>query len=186
MKKHRKPYEIGMSLLVLGLSLLMSGCGSTQDTGESSRIKEMDTIQAQEIQREVCVNHGNDKISLYRLEIWHYSYDKGAKRFISGDGPRLHNVLSEISGELPVVVWDDTCSVGIPEDMELVSVDVFGGDCQKIDSLDQVDDLQRLPSGTYYIGIEVKRQGDYIEAADEYEGSGLQYAFCMEKRAPVS
>ncbi|MDO5407788.1 MAG: hypothetical protein Q4F28_10755 [Eubacteriales bacterium] len=186
MKKHRKPYETGIILLALGLSLLMSSCLGTRDTGESSKTRKMDTIQAQEIQREVCVNHGDDKISLYRLEVWNYSYDEGVKRFISGDGPRLHNVLSEIAGELPVVVWDDTCSVGIPEDMELVSVDVFGGDYQKIDSLDQVDDLQQLPSGTYYIGIEVKRQGDYIEAADEYEGSGLQYAFCMEKRAPVS
>ncbi len=73
----------------------------------------------------------------------------------------------------------------IPHEVELGSITVLNEKGEKMLGLDSESAdgkyFSKLPTGTYYVAVEIDRRGDYIEARDEYTYSVEQYAFCLEK-----
>lgn len=73
----------------------------------------------------------------------------------------------------------------IPHEVELGSITVLNEKGEKMLGLDSESAggkyFSELPTGTYYVAVEIDRRGDYIEARDEYTYSVEQYAFCLEK-----
>ena len=131
-------------LLLSCIACMLSACSinGTMDRTEpwhSQPVEEQDAVTSPQLQKEwsvVTVKQGNETMSLYELFVSTYSYDRHSDSFICGDGPRLHNILADIAGELPLIRWDSHCSIQIPANLQLTEIQIFGSDYNKLDSLD--------------------------------------------------
>lgn len=103
--------------------------------------------------------------------------------WLEADAVQLICDLPDIAPELPIVRYHDDFTVQYSEGVSYSSMLVYDDSFKPLDhiatysEIDYLTCLQELPEGTYYIGIAVVEQGDYIESAGKYEHSGTDCVF---------
>lgn len=104
--------------------------------------------------------------------------------WVAGDGYNLITILPRIAPSLPTVIYNDDFSVQYKEG-------VYGGEYWSIFDdgfkplFDEISNVQKfnlsylkeLPEGTYYVGIAVGVQGNFIESENKYEDSSYSCVF---------
>ena len=183
-----------LGIMIIMCSLILWGCSRERvfpsaDTASLSS----STGDAAEACR-VSVKQGDKELALYEFLVFEQTYDERMGAWLAADGARLSNVLPEVAEELPKAVWGEDFSVQIPDELELYYVDFFDGSYEKRDRIFYIDqedapdafmeDLAKLPGGTYYISVAVNGQGNYIKSEEEYETFGYEYAFRLDKEEP--
>ena len=79
--------------------------------------------------------------------------------------------------KFPVFQWTEDFSLDVPEDLQLSGIEIYNENGEEAAGTS----LSELPAGTYYVGVEVYREGAYMEEKGEHEYSGEQYIFCLVK-----
>lgn len=130
----------------------------------------------------VKVQQGGKTYDLYRLIVYSYGYMEDSDSFASGTGARLRNILSDEAEQdevekFPVFQWTEDFSLDVPEDLQLSGIEIYNENGEEAAGTS----LSELPAGTYYVGVEVYREGAYMEEKGEHEYSGEQYIFCLVK-----
>jgi hypothetical protein len=127
------------------------------------------------------ISQGGKTIDPYENFLWSETYSDGG--WLAADGMGAAYLLPEIAEELPAVKLDDTLGFHVPENMKLVSFDVFNPSYKRIFhhiTEKEFRDLNgNLNNGLYYVAVLVNFTGEYIEAENEYNTYGYEYIFRM-------
>lgn len=140
------------------------------------------TAESEPVESEVKVQQDGKTYDLYRLIVYSYGYLEDSDSFAASTGARLKNLLLDEAEQdevekFPVFQWTEDFSLDVPKDLQLFGIDVYNKNGEEV----ACTSLAELPAGTYYVGVEVYREGAYIEEKGEHEYSGEQYIFCLEK-----
>jgi hypothetical protein len=117
------------------------------------------------------------------LPYLHWTWDSSWTEtgWIAADALQLDYML--IAQELPTVSYHEDFAMQYEEGVSFSHMLVFDVDFEPISHMTKYDEagvltyLKELPEGTYYIGIAVVKQGNYIETENKHEYSGYDCVF---------
>jgi hypothetical protein len=89
-------------------------------------------------------------------------------------------MLPEIAEELSVVTYSDDFTIQYREDASFMYIAIYDDSFERLYNAVDLSYLNKLSSGTYYVSIDVRKQGRYIVSENEYEVSGIECAFKLE------
>lgn len=154
--------------------LVVSGCGNAASAPAPIEPENLVTI----------TSDGETTIPYIRFS-WDRSMTENG--WASADAIQLVCELPDIAPKLPVVRYNDDFAVqyaqGVAHSYMLVYDDGFVqlDHVAPYDGIDYLTCLKQLPEGSYYVGIAVAQQGDYIESANDYAYSGTDCVFMLIK-----
>ena len=89
--------------------------------------------------------------------------------------------LDTIAEELPVITYGQDLAIDYRSDVTARYINVYDEALSKAVYSEEFPDLASLPDGRYYVIIAVRIQGRYIKEADDYESTGGDLVFILEK-----
>ena len=102
--------------------------------------------------------------------------------FSVGDSFRyLPANLDKIADDLPVITYGRDLSIDYRSDVTINYINVYDEGISKVAYSETFPDLADLPDGRYYVIIAVRIQGKYIKEADDYESTGGDLVFVLDK-----
>lgn len=123
----------------------------------------------------ISITSGSETITPHRLLLWSETSTKNG--WLSTDGMPLIEKLPEIAQDLPLIKYSNDFSVKYKDNVSFKWLSIHGEDFELLHDNVELSYLEKLPKGTYYIGIVVVEKGKYIEAEQEYETYGYDFAF---------
>ncbi len=123
----------------------------------------------------VLVQSGNALSRPYENFLWSKKWIEAG--WISGDGMSISHKLSVIENEIPKITYCDDFEIFYREDVEFLSFSVYGSDFCRIHHNVKDDIISDLEEGTYFLIINVKSQGRFVETEDQYEYSGYECVY---------
>ncbi len=89
-------------------------------------------------------------------------------------------MFSEVCNELPqILFYSDVFEIYYKDKVEFVSLSVYSSDFERIYRNAGQEVLNDLAQGTYYLIINVKKQGKYVESEEKYEYTGYECVYKM-------
>ena len=120
----------------------------------------------------VAVTAGAE-IPLYENFLWEEKWTENG--WLSADGMSVSFQFERICGEFPEVTYGEdfeiSCAVGVVVSHVSVYNEAFEGIHNNIGNL-QI--LEELSEGVYYLVVDVKKQGEYIESENKHEMKGFE------------
>lgn len=107
---------------------------------------------------------------------WVYSGDYDGENFICADGGSNPKGLKQ-DGKLPVIVYRDNLKIHLNDGIEMSSIILYGEDFKWLDQKWDAESLGELPPGTYYAGIVISQEHEYVPQEDRYTYSGFECLF---------
>ena len=111
----------------------------------------------------------------YENLIWTESYSNNG--WLSADMARISRKFNEVKDQIPQITYGDDFVINCSDNVEFVSLSIYSNTFESLHSFTDVDKLKTLPHGGYYLIIQVKKQGKYIDSEKEYEYSGYECAY---------
>lgn len=108
---------------------------------------------------------------------WSWNETLTGSGWVSADGMHLADILPDIADELPTVYYSDDFAVQYKENVSFCGLSVFDSKFEPLHRSVDLSYLDELSEGTYFAGIEVTRQGDFIEAEEKHESYGYDCVF---------
>lgn len=97
--------------------------------------------------------------------------------WLSGDGTSVSRQFPDIQQELPQITYGDDFKIHYKDGVEFSSLSVYDSDFGTVFHNAEQEVLSELEEGTYYLVINVKKQGDYVESEEKYEYTGYECAY---------
>ena len=120
--------------------------------------------------------HSNGEVSKpYENFIWAQNWSEHG--WLSADGMSIALEFSNIHNEIPQINYGEDFEIHYNDGVEFVSLSVYSQDFERIHHNVEEQVLNDLASGTYYLVINVRSQGEYIEAEEKYEYSGYECVY---------
>lgn len=136
----------------------------------------MERLPHEQPEHKITFSSGEETIIPYEVMKWSEIYDAETGKGVSADF--MHVTLTDLTNELPVLTVLDDLSVFIADngqrDGNVVLYDTQFNELDTFHDLSVSVLMQHRP-GTYYVSLDVKWVGDYIEAAQANNGYGAQY-----------
>ncbi len=117
----------------------------------------------------ICKSAGT-KIAPYLHFAWSEVWSEHG--WMSGDGLYLADRLPVIADAIPTVTYGTDFTVLFRGDVTLQSVTVYDEQFTALSTNAALPAPDELPPGTYYLGLQISVQGDYIASEDKYEAAG--------------
>ena len=166
--------KLTVILAALLALLLLCSCGGPED--KSKEPWEPDEAPY------VSISSGDESIVPYFhfafAQVWEISED-GSGGWTFADGAEYN--LAEIAEELPAIIYSEDFSVDYNKDSSFNELLIYDEAYEQIYHGSNMDELELLPAGTYYVGVYHIVRGQYIGEAQEWERSGNIGLFRMEK-----
>jgi hypothetical protein len=159
------------ALMLFAVLLFAAGCGAPAET---------ETPSVSDAQKEalISVTSGDTTIEPYRNLIWFSDYtDSG---FLAADGASFPYLMHDIADDIPSITLGEDFSIHRAEGVTVNATSIYNENCEQLYFYTDTARFYTLPSGTYYIAIHTSIQGDYIAAADQYEGAVYECVFRLE------
>ncbi|MBR6748631.1 MAG: hypothetical protein IKM07_06800 [Clostridia bacterium] len=136
-----------------------------------------------------CTEQPRLRVSAGHMTITPYEAFLGATTWqqhgwLAADGLPITGRWEEHADKLPTLHYRPDLRVIIRDDLIVDSVTISVYNAEKPDKgllSAKLSDLDDLPEGSYYVCITVYFLGEYIEAGNGHEKTGLQYAFILQK-----
>lgn len=171
--------RLSLSVCILLLVILIiSGCGQAASSQGGDVTSEPHTDSDNTL---ISITSNGETILPYQYfsscTSWTGEY------WVSGDALGLASEFPDIAGELPVVSYHDDLAMQNKEGVYYSYMQVFDDNFERLYHItthsdkDYLTCLAGLPEGTYYVGIAVSKQGDYIASEGKYEYSGYDCVF---------
>lgn len=177
--------RMGLSVCfgLLLILLTFSGCGNVASNSPSSGAGQsiskpdsnVSTPSVDLTKPLITITSGGKTINTYENILSDFSWD--GENFRCADCASVWSMLPKIDEELSVVTYADDFTIQYREDASFMYIAIFDDDFERLYNAVDLSYLERLPEGTYYIAIDVRRQGRYIISEDEYEVRGYECAF---------
>jgi len=111
----------------------------------------------------------------YENFVWAQSWSEDG--WLSADGMRVSYKFSDVDNDIPSITYSDNFAIHYGDGVEFLSLMVYDSAFERVPNTDNIDALNELAEGTYYLVITVKKQGDYIESDDKYEYTGYECVY---------
>ena len=151
---------------------IVSSIASTAFLDPSSNVSTTSVDLSQPL---ITITSGGKTISTYESILSDFSWD--GENFRCADCASVWTMLPEIANELSVITYDDNFTIQYREDASFMYIAIYNDDFERLYNAVDLSYLKKLPEGTYYIAIDVRKQGRYIISEDQYEVSGIECAF---------
>jgi hypothetical protein len=123
----------------------------------------------------VLVQSNNLLSKSYENFLWSKKWIEAG--WISGDGMSVSHKFSVIENEIPQITYCDDFEIFYKEGIEFLSFSIYNSNFSRIYHNVKDDVLSDLEEGTYFLIINVKSQGEYIETEEKYEYSGYECVY---------
>ena len=147
-------------LLLVFVLLLCSGCSVWDDSADVSLIQ---------------VHSNQVSVAPYESLLWAQSWT--GEGWLAVDAVSLSRQFSQVYQEFPSVTYGDDFEFRCREGVSVQYLSVYDANLDTVHSNASLDALKTLSPGTYYLVINVKVQGYYIPAAENYEYTGYECAY---------
>ena len=151
---------------------IVSSIASTSFLDPSSNVSTPSVDLSQPL---ITITSGGKTISTYESILSDYSWD--GENFRCADCVSVWTMLPEIADQLSVVTFADDFSIQYREDESFMYIAIFDDGFERLYNAVDLTYLEKLPEGTYYIAIDVRKQGRYIISVSQYEYRGYECAF---------
>ena len=152
--------------LLLSITLLFTGCSTPSEPVQQTTAASSAPF--------VLIHTSDGDIEPYRHFRSAHSWEEHG--WLAACGSTVYTALPSICDELPTVTYSKAFGISYGENISYYRLDIFNEGLQYTD----YTELATLPQGTYYISIEVTKQGDYIAAGKDYERFGYAAVFRLE------
>lgn len=162
--------------------LLLAVCIGTQlpDRIEKSIVNEK-TYEAP-VGPYAVVTVGDETCEPYFNGLSFKIWSEAAGYFSVGDSFRyLPANLDKIADDLPVITYGRDLAIDYRSDVTINYINIYDEGISKVAYSETFPDLADLPDGRYYVIIAVRIQGKYIKEADDYESTGGDLVFVLDK-----
>ncbi len=149
------------SICLVAFLFNLSGCGTsgTYDTDNSL----------------ILLISNGESISGYKN--WAGSTSWTGLEWISADAALLKNKFSEVVNDIPSITYSDDFTYKLRDEVTFGYLSIYDESFNLLQLNVDFDCLGNLSPGTYYIVINVSKQGKYIRAEKEHESSNYEYAY---------
>lgn len=171
--------------LFIAILLLLSfvGCADTEKEKDGALPPASDTTAPAHEQDEpvtvddslILIESAGSLTKPYENFIWAEEWD--GYGWLSGDGTSISRQFLDIQQELPQIIYGDDFKIHYKDGVEFSSLSVYNSDFGIVFHNAEQNVLNDLEEGTYYLVINVKKQGEYVEAEEKYEYSGYECAY---------
>ena len=111
----------------------------------------------------------------YENFVWAQSWSEDG--WLSADGMRVSYKFSDVDNDIPSITYSDNFAIHYGDGVEFLSLMVYDSAFERVPNTDNIDALNELAEGTYYLVITVKIKGDYIESDDKFEQTGYECVY---------
>ena len=116
-----------------------------------------------------------EMIEAYENFVWSNDYDE--KGWLCADGEYYEDLFPLGKDEIPEVTYSEDFQVIYGESVTSKTVNVYDENFGQISENGTLEDLSALPGGTYYLVLQVRTQGKYIEEEKKSESSCSEYIY---------
>jgi len=145
------------------------------DVSDSESYNEVSTSPVDKGESPILVV--SDDKTIVPLVKWLWSETWTETGWLSADGLPLNNILPDIADRLPVVNFSDDFSVQYSENATFSGLSIYDENFERLYHNVDLSYLDKLGEGTYFVVIQVLKQGKYIDVENEYELHGYECAF---------
>ena len=120
------------------------------------------------------------KIEPYAHIMWSPKWSENG--WLIADMLSLYDILPKICDDLPEILYSEDFSANYKDGVSFVSTSIYNSDTfQYIYKNENLSIIDELPEGTYYLGIVVKEQGEYIESEQDHDEAGYECIYRLIK-----
>jgi len=116
---------------------------------------------------------GGTEIPLYENFLWSSKWTEDG--WLSADGMSVNFQFELIRGEFPEVTYGKDLEISCAEGATVSHLSVYDEAFEEINgNSGNLQILEELPEGIYYLVFNVKKQGEYIESENKHEMNGFE------------
>lgn len=155
-------------------------CRSTADAVDELSSETLGRINEIEAKSLITVVSGDDQIQPY-IHLLN-STEWTNKGWLSTDYEQFAHVLPDIAEQLPELIYAEDINLICSGELSYVYLSVYNEAYEKINLHNETwNVLCGLPKGTYYVGVVVRREGEYVKKGNANEAKTFECAFKLIK-----
>lgn len=178
MSRHCRTFRITILIVAL-ITLLSAGCSA-------NRAGKIDEVE-ESVKSLITVVAGNDQIQPYIHLLNSTEWTK--KGWLSTDYEQFVHVLPDVAEELPELIYAKDIDLICSGELSYVYLSVYNEAYEQINfryeklnfHKETWNVLQYLPKGTYYVGVVVRQEGEYVKKGNANETKTFECAFKLIK-----
>lgn len=166
-------------ILALAFAFSLVGCNSKSNENESDD-PDIGAVGSVNVADSLILVQSGDTLSKpYENFLWSEEWSEVG--WISMDGSMIAERFLEKQQEIPQITYREDFEIRYKIGVTLISVSVYNSDFEFLRRDAEPSFLKDLASGTYYLVITVKEQGEYIRADQKYEYTGYECVYQIVK-----
>lgn len=136
----------------------------------------------------VTAMYNGEAIELYENSMKVSAYEDG--EWIFRDAPSVSENLAEIAAQIPMVMWDESFEIVVPEEAKLKWFDLYDENFECVRRYAEAEEVSEFLAdaepATYYIVAGASWEGKYVLKSFTNENFSSEFVVAVEKGASVS